>query len=442
MGFLTALLLLPGLVTGLTLHEFAHAWSASLLGDDFPRRQGRVSLNPLRHLAPLGTLAIFFLPFGWARPVQVNLYNFKHPKRDFLLSSLAGPLANLVVVGVCFLLMLHTRHCYAYGELIEPFMSLGHLLLMMVALINVMLATINLLPIPPLDGSKIWPFIIPGLKPSFGRKTTMLFVALLLLLLWSGSLDSIVGGALKTVMGVMPASDETVFRRHYDLGQEASDRGDYAEAEKHFSAAVALNPGSHEGLLGRAAARTHLGNLDGAVADMDGAIRLFRWSPAYYEYRAVLHSCLDRHDEAVADYEAAELLWGDRAAGRDLRAARRANRGALDKLNRRLPKIEFSNIPVSDAFQFIRDVAELDVEVDWRGLELSRDAPVVAAAEDVTVREALRAILDSAGGGRQIRYGVVDGKVVIPARAGPAPGAAPALAPAAGGDKMPLPAGS
>jgi Zn-dependent protease len=80
MGWQTVLALLPGLVIGLTLHEFAHAASASLLGDDYARRQGRISLNPFRHLSLLGTLAILLFPFGWARPVPVNVYNFRRPK--------------------------------------------------------------------------------------------------------------------------------------------------------------------------------------------------------------------------------------------------------------------------------------------------------------------------------------------------------------------------
>ena len=101
MNLETAIFLLPGLVIGLSFHEFAHAWSASLLGDDFASRQGRVSLNPLRHLSILGTLAIFFLPMGWGKPVEVNLYNFKQPRRDYLITSLAGPLANIIIVACC-----------------------------------------------------------------------------------------------------------------------------------------------------------------------------------------------------------------------------------------------------------------------------------------------------------------------------------------------------
>ena len=111
-----ALWMLPGLVIGLSVHEFAHAWSASLLGDDFARRQGRVSLNPLRHLSPLGTLVIFLgLPFGWGKPVLVNIYNFKHPRWDYLLSSLAGPAANVIMVGLCMAVMQWTRYSFRFG---------------------------------------------------------------------------------------------------------------------------------------------------------------------------------------------------------------------------------------------------------------------------------------------------------------------------------------
>jgi Zn-dependent protease len=184
------------------LHEFAHAWSSSLLGDDYARRQGRVSLNPLRHLSPLGTLAIFLLPIGWARPVPVNAYNFRRPRRDYLLSSLAGPAANLLLAGACLLLMHVTRHANLLGPRGWTAMFYIHTGLAMAVVINSILAVINLLPIPPLDGSKIWQYLVPGLRLSFG-KLTWVFVLLLILLLQSGSLswlfDSVINAVLKSV---------------------------------------------------------------------------------------------------------------------------------------------------------------------------------------------------------------------------------------------------
>ncbi|MHC4126280.1 MAG: site-2 protease family protein, partial [Planctomycetota bacterium] len=91
MSWQTALFLFPGLIIGLTIHEFAHAITAKWLGDRYPEKMGRVSLNPLRHLSLWGTLALFILGFGWGKPVPINLYNFKRPKLYYLLTSIAGP---------------------------------------------------------------------------------------------------------------------------------------------------------------------------------------------------------------------------------------------------------------------------------------------------------------------------------------------------------------
>ena len=107
MNLQTALILLPGLVVGLTVHEAAHAITAKWLGDRTASQMGRVSLNPLRHLSLLGTLALFIVGFGWGKPVIVNVYNFKKPKLYYLLSSLAGPASNLIlcalVLGVLYI---------------------------------------------------------------------------------------------------------------------------------------------------------------------------------------------------------------------------------------------------------------------------------------------------------------------------------------------------
>ncbi len=308
MDLFKALMLLPGLVIGLTLHEFAHAWSASLLGDKFARRQGRVSLNPLRHLSPLGTLAIFVLPFGWGRPVLVNLYNFKRPKRDYLITSLAGPVANLIVVAVCIGLMQLTRHCYRFGQMGEILMIMAHSMLFLVGLINMMLATINLIPIPPLDGSKIWPCIIPGLKPSFGGRTTWIFIVILLALVWTDSLDPLISFSLEKVQGMMPVSDSQIFDDRYESAMAAYDAGDFAEAENRFTAALEINPRSHDCLHRRACARGWRNNWPGALEDMNRAIELYRLNPQYYEFRATVFRHLGRIDEAKKDFDTARAL--------------------------------------------------------------------------------------------------------------------------------------
>jgi Zn-dependent protease len=188
----TALLLLPGLLVGLTIHEFAHAITAKWLGDSTAERMGRVSLNPLRHLSPLGTVALFILGFGWGKPVVVNIYNFKKPKLYYLLSSLAGPAANLVLcalsLGILYL---------------QPHWTIAFIC-MSIFYINAILAVINLLPVPPLDGSKIWPCIIPGMKPMVSAKWTRVWMVVLLVCLFTGVIDKILGPVLGFLTSLLP----------------------------------------------------------------------------------------------------------------------------------------------------------------------------------------------------------------------------------------------
>ena len=188
-----ALLLLPGLVVGLTVHEAAHAITAKWLGDGTAARAGRVSLNPLRHLSLLGTLSLFVVGFGWGRPVVVNLHNFRRPKLYYLLSSLAGPVANL------FLCVLSLGLLYLRPPMLLTFF------LMSLFYINAILAVINLLPVPPLDGSKIWPCIIPGMKPTISGKWTMVWIVVLLVCLYTGLIDKILGPVSAFLSSLLPA---------------------------------------------------------------------------------------------------------------------------------------------------------------------------------------------------------------------------------------------
>lgn len=146
---------LPVLLLALTLHEFAHAWTAVCFGDPTPRRAGRLTLNPLRHLDPLGTLFMFVAHFGWAKPVPINPANFTHPRAD-LWVSLAGIIANLLQ-AVLYALAWHLLwHFFplALGLVLRRFLLLGILL-------NLSLALFNLLPIFPLDGSHVAKNLLP-----------------------------------------------------------------------------------------------------------------------------------------------------------------------------------------------------------------------------------------------------------------------------------------
>lgn len=136
----------------LSVHEFAHAYMSFRLGDPTAKFEGRMTLNPLAHIDLVGTLIVPLLltfsglpAFGWAKPVHVNIYNFQKPARDNFITALSGPISNLIFALLCALLL----KVFPQATFLQLFV-----------LINVVLAVFNLLPIPPLDGSKVWHLLL------------------------------------------------------------------------------------------------------------------------------------------------------------------------------------------------------------------------------------------------------------------------------------------
>ena len=160
MQFQTLLLIAPPILLALTFHEYAHAYTAYRCGDDTARQSGRLTLNPLRHLDPLGTIMIFIVHFGWAKPVPVNPNRLRNPKKDMLWISAAGPLANMMLALASGLLI---RVLLTIGVTPERHTAIGLLFFMVIMSlqINLALAIFNILPIAPLDGSKILSALLP-----------------------------------------------------------------------------------------------------------------------------------------------------------------------------------------------------------------------------------------------------------------------------------------
>jgi Zn-dependent proteases len=187
----------------ITLHEFSHGYVAYRLGDDTAKRAGRLTLNPIKHLDPVGLLMMLVFHFGWAKPVPVNMYRFKNPKKGMAITALAGPVSN-VLIALVFLLL--------YGGLFIPLQGsrVGNHILDMVQLTAYMslgLAIFNMIPIPPLDGSKVLFSLISEENYRSLMRYERYGGLALMALAWTGVLSKPLSAAIRWVfMHMLPLS--------------------------------------------------------------------------------------------------------------------------------------------------------------------------------------------------------------------------------------------
>lgn len=184
----------PVILFALTIHEYCHGLVANYLGDDTALKQGRLTLNPIAHLDVIGTILMFLVGFGWAKPVPVNPLNFKDPKKGMLLVALAGPVSNLVtaIVAGIFLRNLIPR-IITSDHGISGFYSTLLVVMVLTVIYGVGLAIFNILPIPPLDGSRVVYGLLPQRQAyAYSRFEPYGVMVLFALFLFGGRIFSVV----------------------------------------------------------------------------------------------------------------------------------------------------------------------------------------------------------------------------------------------------------
>ena len=198
---MTKILTLPGIILGLSLHEFAHAWMSDRLGDPTPKRQGRLTINPLAHIDWIGFIALLFVGFGWGKPVMIDPGYYKNRRLGEFLTGIAGVTMNLIIAVILSFPTKALLSAYYSGGsgLIENIFYIFYYAVM----INVVLMIFNLIPVPPLDGWGILTQIFNLEKYSWWYKVYQYGQWILLLLIFTNVTDMILGPAVSWIMHLL-----------------------------------------------------------------------------------------------------------------------------------------------------------------------------------------------------------------------------------------------
>lgn len=199
-SILNMILMIPGMLIAFTFHEYAHAYVADKLGDKTPRFQGRLTLNPIAHIDPIGFIAVLIFSFGWAKPVQTNPSAYKNYHKDDLKVSLAGPITNFVIAIVTALILgAYVR--FAYGLLPSTLADVLYSMIYMTLVININIGLFNLIPIPGLDGFSLLRDLSPNTFYKFEEKFYQYQMLIMVGFIFiGGRIISIPAGAIRNAL--------------------------------------------------------------------------------------------------------------------------------------------------------------------------------------------------------------------------------------------------